>query len=203
MRTLIKNWWLLALCGVLDAIISVIYFDHSGHGFHTLRIMVLMGNLALAAGASTIVAAIWSFIGRKSWLLVLNGLALVALGVILNGVFGFRISLRTIALLIVVMALSLGAFELTIARILRNLDRVVDASFSAIEGIISIVFAVVFLALAFQWIKIQPGGWLPDLLWLGSFFAFSALSMFSLILRLRGRREDLPPLARQAPQAAS
>jgi uncharacterized membrane protein HdeD (DUF308 family) len=24
-QTLAKNWWLLALCGVLDAIISVIY----------------------------------------------------------------------------------------------------------------------------------------------------------------------------------
>jgi uncharacterized membrane protein HdeD (DUF308 family) len=24
-QTLIKNWWLLALCGVLDVIISVVY----------------------------------------------------------------------------------------------------------------------------------------------------------------------------------
>lgn len=24
-QTLMKNWWLLAVCGVLDAIISVIY----------------------------------------------------------------------------------------------------------------------------------------------------------------------------------
>jgi hypothetical protein len=34
-QTLTKNWWLLALCGVLDAIISVIYlitFSHSQSG---------------------------------------------------------------------------------------------------------------------------------------------------------------------------
>src|ERR1700680_6580 len=107
MQTLIKTWWLLALCGVLDAIISVINFDHAGNGFHDGTVM-RMGMLALAAGACTIAAGIWSSRKGKSWLLMLNGLAFGALGLILTGIFGSRIQFGTIALLVVVMAMSIG-----------------------------------------------------------------------------------------------
>ena len=54
-QTLIKNWWLLALCGTVDAIISVIYFlmYNSGpdgpltfHGWNGT--VVFLNTLALA-----------------------------------------------------------------------------------------------------------------------------------------------------------
>ncbi len=113
---LIKTWWLLALCGILDVIISVINFDHAGNGFHTKSPVMQMGMLALAAGACTVAAGMWSSRRGRSWLLVLNGLAFGALGLILTGIFGSRIQFRTIAALIVVMALSIGIYELRLHR---------------------------------------------------------------------------------------
>src|SRR5579864_1830620 len=110
MQPLIKSWWLLALCGVLDATISVINFDHAGNGFHSRAPVTNMGMLALAAGACTIAAGMWSSRNGKSWLLVLNGLALGAFGLILTGTFGSRIQFRTTALLIVVTEMSIGIY---------------------------------------------------------------------------------------------
>src|SRR5438876_9248884 len=94
-QTLIKNWLLLALCGVLDAIISVIYLimqDRDGPlTFHAWNsAVVFLGKLALASGACTIAAGIWRSTNGKSWLLVLNGLALGALGLIQYGFVRFR-----------------------------------------------------------------------------------------------------------------
>lgn len=88
-RTLIKNWWLLALCGVLEAMYSFVnLFMQDPDGFLILRTqvwkstIVLLGRLALAAGVCTIAAGIWRSANGKSRLLVLNGLSLSALGLI-------------------------------------------------------------------------------------------------------------------------
>ena len=63
-QTLIENWWLLALCGVLEVIISVIYLimqDTDGPlPFYRLNgTVVFLGKLALAAGVCTIAAGLW------------------------------------------------------------------------------------------------------------------------------------------------
>src|ERR1700683_5576855 len=123
-QTMIKNWWLLALCGVLEAIISVIYLImRDTDGPVTLQAwhgaVVLLGKLALAAGACTIAAGIWRSAKGKCWLLVLNGLALCALGLICYKLTHYRISFLTVALLIILMALSVGIVELVTARALR------------------------------------------------------------------------------------
>lgn len=85
-RRLIQSWWSLALCVVLDAMISVIYFAHAGNGFHASKDVVFLGRLTLAAGVCTIAAGIWNSGSGKSWLLLLNGLALGSLGVLLSGI---------------------------------------------------------------------------------------------------------------------
>lgn len=198
MQTLIKNWWLLALCGVLDAIISVIYFNHAGHGFALKGTVVFLGKLTLTAGACTIAAGIWRSAKGKCWLLVLNGLALGALGLIFSGIFGFKISFRTVVLLIILMAMSIGIFELATARTLRH--HVPDKWFLSLAGAASVGFAAAFFALGFRWIRIEPGSH-SDLLWLGAYFGFSAICMLWLALRLHrlglsqsGQNEALPPL---------
>ena len=72
-QRLIKTWWLLALCGVFDAMYAVVNFFHAESGIHHRGTVVRMGMLALAAGACTIAAGIWSLRNSKSWFLVLNG----------------------------------------------------------------------------------------------------------------------------------
>jgi uncharacterized membrane protein HdeD (DUF308 family) len=185
-QTLINNWWLLALCGVLDAIMSIIYFNHAGHGFHAMKDVAFLGKVTLAAGACTIAVGIWRSAKGKCWLLVLNGLALGALGLIFNGIFGFKISFRSVALLIILMAMSFAILELVTARTLRRQRHVVDGWFLGLAGVASVGFALAFLALGFRWIKIEPGS-LSDLLWLGSYFGFSAICMLGLALRLHSQ----------------
>ncbi len=206
-QTLIKNWWLLALCGVLEAIYSLAnLFMQDPDGFLVLRTHVLkstvlfLGRLALAAGVCTFAAAIWRSAKGKSWLLVLNGLALSALGLLFNGIFGFRIGFRAVALLLVVMAVSSGIFEWVIARTMRRLGQVADEWVFGVAGAASIGFALAFLAFAFRWIKLEPGArW--DLPWFGSYFGFSAVCMLGVALRMRsldlsrpGQWEALPIL---------
>ena len=186
-QTLIKNWWLLALCGVLDAIFSVVYLvTQAPDGSLTVRkyavhgTIVFLGKLALAAGACTIAAGLWRSTKGKSWLLVVNGLALSALGLIFNNLTHYRISFRTVALLLVVMAMSVGIFELVTARTLRR--HVADEWFLGLAGAASVGFALAFLALGFRWIKLEQ----PEsmFLWLSSYFGFSAICMLGLALLL-------------------
>jgi hypothetical protein len=185
-QTLTKNWWLLGLCGVLAAIISVIYLiiyettpeTYGGNGME-----VLLNRLTLAAGACTIAAGIWRSAKGKSWLLGLNGLTL--------GVYGWMalfsrgpLSYRFFALLVAVMAMSFGILTLAIARTLRG--RVTDEWFLGLAGATSIGFALAFLALANHWIQLERRLFHPSIfLWFCVYFAFSAICMLGLVLRLR------------------
>jgi uncharacterized membrane protein HdeD (DUF308 family) len=186
-HTLIKNWWLLALCAVLNATFSVTYLimldPISFRKYAVQRTIVFLGLVALAAGVAAIVAGVWRYTEGKCWPLVLNGLAFVALGVIFTGAFGPRISLRTIALLVSAMALSIGILEFAIARTLRLHRRLVDGRLVGMAGAISIGFVVWFLALVFGLIRLEPGAH-SDFIWFGSYFGFTAISMFVVAVRL-------------------
>lgn len=205
-QTLMKNWWLLALCGVLDAIISVIYlimYDAGPDGplnFHGWHVIVAFLNmLALAAGACTIAAGIWRSAKGKSWLLGLNGLAFSAYGLVpllWRGPLRFDF----LALLLVVMAMTLGVLALAIARNLRRY--VADEWLFALAGAGSVGFALAFLALVNRWIQLERRPFHPSVfLWLCFYFGFSAICMLGLALRLHslgssqsGQWQNLPAL---------
>jgi uncharacterized membrane protein HdeD (DUF308 family) len=188
-RTSISNSWLLALCGVLYAMFSfVILFWLSPDGWLTLRSFVsprgmvpILGTVALAAGACTIAAAIWSASKGISWFLALNGLACSALGLSIDLGATRPVGFRTIALLIVVMALSVGVYELVIARTLRG--HLVDEWLLAAAGVVSVAFAGVFLGFAVRWIRLEPSPSGQTFYWLSAYFAFGAVCMVGLALR--------------------
>lgn len=187
-QTLTRNWLLLAMCGFLYATISVTYLimRHTDGPltFHSWNgTVALLGKLALAAGACTIAAGMLRATKGKCWLLVLNGLALGALGLIQYSFVRLPISFLTVALLIVLMAMSTGIFNLVIARTLRHRHPAADGWFLSLAGVFSVGFALAFFALGFRWIEIKPGSHV-DLLWLGSYFAFSAICTLGLALRL-------------------
>jgi uncharacterized membrane protein HdeD (DUF308 family) len=194
-QTLTKNWLLLALCGVLQVMISVIYLTmQRADGLLSFQswngTVAFVGKLAVAAGACTIAAGLLRSTTGKCWLLVLNGIALGALGLIQYGFVRFRISFLTIALLVIVMAMSIGILELIIARTLRRRRRGADEWSFGIAGVASVIFALAFVALGLRWIRIEPGSH-SDLLWLGSYFGVSAICMLWLALRLHGPRHAL------------
>jgi uncharacterized membrane protein HdeD (DUF308 family) len=191
-QSLVKSWWLLGLCGVLDALFAVlIVLMGSRNGspiLHTLihnRAAILqLGLLALAAGICTIAASVWSSRKDNSWLLVLNGLACSSLGVLVTLGASRSITFRTVALVIVIMAMSVGLYELAIARTLRG--HRTDEWLLGTAGVVSVGFAVVFLAFVLRWIKLDPSPSAQTFNWLGAYFCFTAICMVGLALRWNG-----------------
>jgi len=191
MHTLTKNWWLLGLYGVVDAIISVIYFMIYDAGADATPIggwyptVVLLSRLSVAAGVLAIAAGIWRSADGISWLLVLNGLAFSAYGLI-PILFKGPLSFRPFALLIVVMSMSFGVLALAIARTMRHRGHGADKWLFGLAGAASVGFASVFLALANGWIPMERGPFhFSFFLWLCLFFGFSAICMLGLSPQLR------------------
>lgn len=172
-QRLISKWWSLGLCVALEATIAISFFNYAAYGTHSSNAVVLLGALTLTAGIFTIAHAILNALEGKRWLLVLNGLACSSLGLVLT--LATRVTFRTIALLIIGLALSLGGYELAKAGLLRR-DRAPEWLAGA-AGIVSLGFAAVFLAFVFRWIKLNPTSPAQSFLWLGSYFGFSALCM--------------------------
>jgi uncharacterized membrane protein HdeD (DUF308 family) len=192
-QTLSKNWWLLGLCGVLDAIISVVYLFiyyttpeiPGGNG-----VEVFLNRLTVAAGVCTIAASLWRSAKGKSWLLLLNGLALSAYGWMALFWRG-PLSYGFFALLVVVMAMTFGILTLAIARTLRG--RAADEWLFGLAGAASIGLALAFLALANHWIQLERRLFHPSaFLWLCFYFGFSAICMLGLALRLHNLGSSEP-----------
>jgi hypothetical protein len=187
-QTLTKNWWLLALSGLLEAIVSVVYlilydagpdgpavFQGVFQGWYGAAAFVT--RVTLAAGLCTIVAGLWRSASGKSWLLVLNGLALTTYG-LLPLVWRGPLSFDLFALLIVVSATAFGILALAIAR------RPADKWIFAPAGVASISFALAFVALVTRSIQLERRPFHPAVfLWLSVYFAFSAICIFGLALR--------------------
>lgn len=85
--------------------------------------------------------------------------------------------------LIVVMAMSIGIYELVAGRALRRFanEWVLDAA-----GVASACFAFAFLAFVFRWIKLDPGAPTQSLHWLGCYFGVSAIGMLVLAKSFAG-----------------
>lgn len=193
-QTMIRNWWLLAVCGVLNAAACGIYFIIEGSNrplslYTWGGTIKLLGELTLAAGLVAIAAGIWRSARGRCWQLVLNGIALAALGAIYVFFVRVPISFRTIALLVVLMAISAGILELQVAGALRGIRHTADGWVLGLTGTVSVAFALAFLGFVFGWIKLEPGSPGQSFLWLGTYFGFSAMGMMWLALRLH--RPDL------------
>ena len=184
-QTLTKNWWLLAFCGVLDALMSVIYsiiYDTTPNVYGGNGMEMFVNRLALAAGVCTIAASIGGSAKGISWLLLANGLVLSAYGLMPLFWHG-PLSFGFFALLVVVMAMTFGILALTIARTLRG--RVADEGFFGLAGAASVGFALAFLALATQWIQLERRPFHHSIfLWFCLYFGFNAICMMGLALRL-------------------
>ncbi|HEV3149815.1 MAG TPA: hypothetical protein VGY94_02625 [Acidobacteriaceae bacterium] len=193
-QSLIKSWWLLVLCGVFDALFAVLIVvmgsPDGRRSLHTLihnsAAILQLGLLALAAGVCTIAASVWRSRKDNSWLLVVNGLACSSLGILITLGLTRPITFRTIALVIVIMAMSIGLYELATARTLRGHH--IDEWLLGVAGVVSVGFAIVFLGFVLRWIKLDPSPSAQTFNWLGSYFGFTAICMVGLALGPNGLR---------------
>ena len=190
-RALTKAWWLLALCGALDATLAAanLLMLTPGGSVSLRRFALLdavwdMGMLALAAGACAIAAGLWNSGRYNSWLLSLHGFALGAFGLIsISPLVRGPLSFRPVSLLFVVMAVSVGVFALGPAHALRS--GAPRRWFRSVAGATSIGFAFSFIAVGFDWVRLGPHSfWI----WMSSYFGFCAILMLWLALRMHSQR---------------
>ena len=187
-----KAWWLLALCGILDAAcaaMNLLTLNPEGtpelRRFASPGMVWDMSLLALVAGACAVAAGVWSGGRGRSWLLSLHGAALGAFGLIgVSPLVRGPLSFRPISLLFLVMAVSLGAFALETARTQR--DSAVNRWCLRAIGEASIGFACSFIAVGFGWVRLAPphSYWI----WMSSYFGLCAMFMIYLALLVRGER---------------
>jgi uncharacterized membrane protein HdeD (DUF308 family) len=182
------NRFLLGMCAILDVIIAGIYFlmyDTGPDGplpvYEWYGVVLFLNRIALAAGVCTVAAGLWRPAKDQSWLLVINGVALSAYGVIplfWRGPLGFN----RLALLLIAMAITLGILALAIARASQR--SAADEWFFGLAGAVSLGFAVAFLALVNRWIQLERRPFHPSVfLWLCAYFGFTAICMVGLARR--------------------
>jgi len=188
-QTLTKNWYLLALCGLLNAISSAIYLLMYNAGPDSMVLpgwraeIMLLSKLFVVAGICSVAAGSWRAEKETAWLLVLNGLALSTYGLL--PFLSKAISFRPFAFLVVVMAISFGVLAFRLARALRSQHQGGDKWLFGLAGAASLAFALAFLALANGWIQMERRPFHPALfLWFCLFFGFSAIAMLGSALRL-------------------
>jgi uncharacterized membrane protein HdeD (DUF308 family) len=197
-RALTITWWLLALCGILDALhaaVNLLMLDPDGLGLRRFALPNAvwdMGILALAAGACAIAVGLWSRGRNNSWLLSLHGLALGAFGLIaVSPLVRGPLSFRPVSLLFVAMAVSIGAFALRTAQQIES--GAPKRWFPSVAGAASIAFAFSFFAVGFHLVRLGPQSFF---VWMSCYFAFCAIFMLWLAFRLhrQGYTESLSPL---------
>lgn len=188
--TLSKAWWLLALCGILDAVhasinLLMMNLPLTSRVFGSNLIAVRdMGFVAVAAGACALAAGLWSSGKEHSWLLSVHGLAMGAFGTILvSPLVKGPLSFRPISVLFLVMAASLGAFSLEAAKTRRRSGQ--GRSFLLAVGAALIGFAASFVIVGGFRIRLEP----PQtyLIWMSSYLSLCALVMLWLAFRVDGR----------------
>jgi uncharacterized membrane protein HdeD (DUF308 family) len=180
---LARNWWLLALRGVLGILFGIGAFVWPGA---TLTALILVfGAYVFVDGIFAVVAGI----GMRTqlslwWVVLLEGVA----GIIL-GLLTFRspdITALVLLSLIAAWSIITGIFEIATALRLRKL--IANEWLLILSGVLSIIFGILLIA--------QPGAGAISIVWLlGAYALLFGIFTLMLALRLRGMR-DTP--ARQA-----
>ncbi len=169
-----KNWWLVTLRGVAAIIFGVLTFVWPGP---TLTALVLLfGAYALVEGIFSIASGVsgGSLSGSSRWLLVIEGLV----GVIIGLVAFFAPGITAVGLLyaIGVWAIVTGIFQVLAAIQLRQV--ISDEWLLIFSGILSVVFGVV--------VFIYPAASALSILWLiGIYAVVFGVATVALSFRLK------------------
>jgi uncharacterized membrane protein HdeD (DUF308 family) len=177
LRTLVRNWWAIALRGVFAILFGLMAFAWPGL---TLEVLVLVyGAYAFVDG---VFAVVGSFTrrgeGRFPWAVLVVGLAGVAAGVVVLAFPG--LAAAALVYFIAAWAIVRGIFEIVTAIHLRR--EISNEWLLVLAGLTSVVFGVL--------VMIWPAAGLLALLWLiGSYAIVLGVLAIALALRLRARAE--------------
>lgn len=176
--TLIRNWWLVALRGVVALLFGVLTIFRPGVTLAAL--ILLFGAYAVVNGLFTIVAAIANRHGERHWVsLIVSGLLSIALGILtflMPGVTGI-----VLLYLIAAWAIVTGIGEIVTAIRLRRV--ITGEWFLILTGVVSVLFGLLLI--------VVPGaGALAVTLWIGTYAMIIGIMLLALAFRLRSWGHD-------------
>jgi uncharacterized membrane protein HdeD (DUF308 family) len=184
---LAQNWWAVALRGVFAVLFGLIALAVPGATI--LSLVLFFSAYMLVDGVFGIVAAVRAARQGERWgLLILEGLANIAVGVIAFVWPG--LTAITFVLLLAAWSLISGGLMLGAA---FRLSQAHGRWWLALGGIVSIVFGVLLVmapvlgAVVLTW-------------WLGAYALIFGIALLVLAFKLRGRKDDSAGLV--APRAA-
>lgn len=183
-ETLARNWWLVLLRGIAGIIFGVLTFLWPSLSLTVL--VIVFGAYAFADGFLAIISAIrWRGETERWWLILLEGLAGVAAGVITF----FWPAITALALLYIIAAWALVTGALEIAAAIRLRKIITGEWLLVLSGVASIALGVL--------LALFPGpGALALVLWIGAFAIVSGALLIALAFKLRSwGRSSSPRLA--------
>ena len=173
MIILARNWWALALRGLLGIVTGVLIFAVPGTALAGL--VLVFGAYALADGAFSVVAALRGARGDRSWWALLLG----GLGGMLAGLGALALpALTALVLLYVIVAWAVVTGTLEVAAAIRLRDHIRNEWRLALSGMLSILFGVLIMAA-------PAAGALAVILLVGGYALVSGIVILALALRLR------------------
>jgi len=183
-----RNWWIFLLRGLAGILFGIITFIAPGISLAAL--VLLFGAYAVADGVLAMVAAVRRR-GEGRWgMLLLEGVAGIAVGVLT--LLWPGITAITLLYLIAAWATVTGVFELVAAVRLRK--EIKGEWLLALGGVASIAFGVL--------VALFPGsGALALVLWIGAYALVFGVLLVVLSFRLRAWGKH-PPIHHAAPSHA-
>jgi uncharacterized membrane protein HdeD (DUF308 family) len=174
LNQLTRNWWALAARGVLAIVWGLLAI--ASPGLTVALLILFFGAFALIDGAVSIYAGVAGAEKSNRWILVLQGVAGIALGLVTLAVPG--ITALMLVYFIAGWAIVTGILQMIAAFELRKELRGELVLF--VSGLMSLLFGVLIAGF--------PGAGALSIVWLiGGYAVVFGITLISLALRLRAR----------------
>jgi uncharacterized membrane protein HdeD (DUF308 family) len=169
---LARNWWVVLLRGIAGIVFGILTFFLPEISLAAL--VLVFGAYSFADGVLAIISAIRGRENDRWWVLLLEGLAGVAAGVITL----FWPGITALALLYVIAAWALVTGGLEIAAAIRLRKVITGEWLLILAGVASVAFGIL--------LALFPGpGALAVVLWIGAYALVSGALLLALAFKLR------------------
>ena len=173
LHTLARNWWALALRGLVAVLFGLLTFFVPGITLVTL--VLLFGVYALMDGLFNVIAFLR--VPAHYWALLIEGVIGIIAGIL---TFAWP-AITAVALLYVIAfwAIFTGVFEIIAGIRLRK--EITNEWLLLVQGALSLLFGILIL--------FAPGvGALAIVLWIGAYACVFGIALLALAFRLRGHQ---------------